>query len=297
MSVKSENTVLTVQAKVQAPLTFVWECWTSPEHIIHWNNASPDWHTPHAENNLSAGGRFLWRMEARDGYIGFDFSGQFIDIKPLEYIEYNLDDGRNVRISFASDEDSVTITEQFEAETENPLELQQLGWQAILDNFKKYTEAKQKPTVLNFEISIRAKAGKVYTRMLDEVSYKEWTAAFDPSSTYKGSWEKGSKMLFLGTDHNGKVAGMVSRIKENIPDRYVSIEHLGIFQDDNEITSGPEAEGWAGAMENYTFTETNGTTLLSVDLDASKEFLPYFTETWPKALDRLKEICEKEAVY
>lgn len=118
--------------------------------------------------------------------------------------------------------------------------------------------------------------------MLDEKHFAEWTAAFNPTSHFKGSWEKGSKILFLGSGQDGNMGGMVSRIKE----------HLGIVQDGKEITSGPDIEGWAGALENYTFTEDNGKTLLLIDMDANQEFKPYFLETWPKALNKLKAICE-----
>ncbi len=293
MTMKTESEVITVQADINAPIQKVWDCWTSPKHIIHWNNASDDWHTPRAENDLRVGGKFLSRMEARDGSVGFDFIGEYLDIKPHRFIEYELGDGRNVKISFDSDGNNTTITEVFEAEQENTVEMQQSGWQAILNNFKKYTEAPGKMETLHFEITINAKAEKVYTNMLDAKNWNEWTALFNPTSTYKGRWDKGSKILFLGTDSDGNVGGMVSRIKENIPNKFVSIEHLGIVQGDKEITSGPEVEGWAGAMENYTFSENNGRTLLAVNLDANQAFMEYFTDTWPKALDKLKEICER----
>jgi hypothetical protein len=117
---------------------------------------------------------------------------------------------------------------------------------------------------------------------------------FDPTSRFKGSWEKNSKILFLGTDKDGNSAGMVSRIRENIPGRFLSIEHCGIVRDGKEITSGPEAEAWAGFLENYSFTSVNGKTLLSVSLDSSQEFKSYFSETWPLALKKLKSLSEEE---
>ncbi len=114
----------------------------------------------------------------------------------------------------------------------------------------------------------------------------------NPTSYFEGSWEKDSKILFLGTDKDGNKEGMVSRIKENIPNKLISIEHLGILKNDKEITSGTEVEGWAGALENYTFNEDNGKTFLSVDMDSNQQFKSYFEETWPKALNKLKAICE-----
>jgi hypothetical protein len=128
--------------------------------------------------------------------------------------------------------------------------------------------------------------------MLDGKHYREWTSAFNPSSRFQGSWEKGAKILFLGADEEGNSGGMVSRIKENIPNKFVSIEHLGMVQNEKEITSGQEIESWAGALENYTFSENNGVTLLSVDTDTNQQYKDYFAETWPKALHKLKAICE-----
>ena len=135
-----EKTVITVGAEINAPVEKVWEFWTDPKHIIHWNNASDDWHTPKAENDLRVGGKFLSRMEARDGSTGFDFTGVYSKVEPLRQIEYTLEDDRTVQISFAADGDKTTVTETFEAEQENTLELQQFGWQSIVNNFKRYVE-------------------------------------------------------------------------------------------------------------------------------------------------------------
>ena len=134
------KTTITVENIVNAPVEKVWQFWTKPEHVKNWNNASPDWHTPHAENDLRVGGKFLSRMEAKDGSFGFDFEGVYNAVIVNEYIEYSIADGRKVRISFSPDGNQTKVTENFEAETVNSVELQRGGWQAILDNFKKYTE-------------------------------------------------------------------------------------------------------------------------------------------------------------
>ncbi|MES2704610.1 MAG: SRPBCC family protein [Bacteroidota bacterium] len=133
--------VLTVETTVNAPVSKVWEHWTKPEHITKWNSASPDWHTPRAENDLRIGGAFSARMEAKDGSFGFDFGGIYDDVRNHEYIEYTLGDGRKVKIHFAANGDTTTVTEHFEAEETNSPEMQQGGWQAIMDSFKKYSEA------------------------------------------------------------------------------------------------------------------------------------------------------------
>ena len=118
-------------------------------------------------------------------------------------------------------------------------------------------------------------------------------ALFNPTSTYEGSWNKGSKIHFLGTDENGEKGGMVSEIAENIPNSFVSIRHYGFLKDGKEITEGQEVEKWANGFENYTFKEISGTTTVTVDLDTTDDFLDYMNENFPKALDKLKEICEK----
>lgn len=152
---------------------------------------------------------------------------------------------------------------------------------------------------LQFKVNIHAPANKIYDLMLgisNKSTYEQWTALFNPTSTYEGSWDKGSKILFIGVDENGDKGGMVSRIAENIPNKLISIQHYGLVQADKEITEGPEVEKWANGFENYTFLENNeftGTTTVIVDLDTSEEFIDYMNENYPAALEKLKEICEK----
>ena len=134
------KTVITVESTIQAPVEKVWDYWTTPAHIMQWNNASDDWHTPSVENDLRVGGSFTNRMEAKDGSFGFDFGGIYDAVTPNQYIEYTMGDGRIVKVTFQGNGDATRVVENFEAEGTNPIELQKSGWQAILDNFKKYTE-------------------------------------------------------------------------------------------------------------------------------------------------------------
>jgi len=136
----TEKTAITVQNTVNATPEKVWKLWTAPEHITKWNNASDDWHTPRAENDVRTGGKFLIRMESRDGSQGFDFGGVYDQVKENESIAYTMGDGRKVKITFAGSGNQTKVTETFEAESENSVEMQRGGWQAILDNFKKYAE-------------------------------------------------------------------------------------------------------------------------------------------------------------
>ncbi len=133
--------IITVENTIQVPVEKVWELWTKPKHIMQWNNASDDWHTPHAENDLQPGGKFMSRMEAKDGSFGFDFGGVYNDVAENKYIDYTLGDGRNVKINFTANGDETKVVETFEAENMNSPEMQKDGWQAILNNFKKYAES------------------------------------------------------------------------------------------------------------------------------------------------------------
>ena len=286
------KTIITVETTVNAPVEKVWKFWTEPRHIIRWNNASADWCTTKAENDLREGGSFSATMAAKDGSFSFDFGGVYDKIKKHELIEYTLGDGRKVKVVFSSAGDQTKVVEEFEAESTHSIEMQKGGWQSIMDNFKKHVEASPKLEVINFEISINAPAEKVFKTMLEDKSYREWTSVFNETSHYKGSWNKGSKILFVGSDKDGNMGGMVSKVRENIPGKFISIEHLGVLKGDEEITSGPEVESWAGALENYNFKTSNGNTVVEVDMDSNEDFKSYFEETWPKALNKLKAICE-----
>lgn len=144
-----------------------------------------------------------------------------------------------------------------------------------------------------FNIDINAPKEKVWNTMLEDKTYREWTEVFSPGSHYVGSWDKGSKILFLGPNEQGIMGGMVSRIKENRLYEYISIEHLGVVQEGKEDTTSDEIKQWAGSFENYTFKDKNGKTELLVDVDINDEYREMFEGLWPKALQKLKEIAEK----
>jgi len=137
----TSNQRITVEVKVDASIQKVWGAWTRPEHIIKWSHASEDWHTTSAENDLQVGGRFSSRMEAKDGSVGFDFWGTYTELVEFSRIAYTMGDDRKAEIDFLGAGDKTTVVESFEPESENSLDLQRAGWQAILDNFKGYAEA------------------------------------------------------------------------------------------------------------------------------------------------------------
>jgi uncharacterized protein YndB with AHSA1/START domain len=166
---------ITIQTVVKAPEGKVWQLWTEPRHITKWNAASEDWHTPRAENDIRAGGRFSARMEAKDGSFGFDFDGVYDTVIPNKLIEYKLCDGRKVKITFTAKGNETTVTETFDAESENPVELQRTGWQAILDHFKSYAEWNSQP-----------QRELVGSRVMDAPIARVWQAWTDPQ--YLAKW-------------------------------------------------------------------------------------------------------------
>lgn len=138
-----KTTKITVQSAILANKKKVWDFYTQPEHITGWNFASDDWHCPRATNDLRVGGKFSARMEARDGSVGFDFNTIYDEVVAHEKIAYTMEDGRKAVISFSGEEGATLVKVTFDAENQNDVEMQRSGWQAILDNFKKYAELKQ----------------------------------------------------------------------------------------------------------------------------------------------------------
>ncbi|MEN9549258.1 MAG: hypothetical protein RIR12_1849 [Bacteroidota bacterium] len=287
---RAQNNLM-VEVLINAPIEKVWDCWTSPAHITQWNYAADDWHCPQAANDLRVGGKQTATMAARDGSFSFDFWVVHDEIMLHQRIASTMGDGRRMRVVFSTDGNATRLTEFFQPEKENPLDLQQQGWQAILDNFKKHVEADWK-NKLQFTVQINAPVEKVYQLMLADKTYREWTAIFNPTSSFEGKWETGAKMLFVGIAENGQKGGMVSRIREAKENEYVCIEHVGILEGDVEIIEGPKVQDWAGALEIYRFHQTEAGTYLVIEMDATAEFKSYFETTYPKALQKLKEICE-----
>ncbi|MDM8001329.1 MAG: SRPBCC family protein, partial [Bacteroidota bacterium] len=165
------------------------------------------------------------------------------------------------------------------------------GWQAILDNFRKYVEGYGKREMLHFETIIDNSPENIFRIMLESESYSKWTTPFNPDSRFTGSWEKGERILFHGTDADGKSGGMLCRIRENIPGKFLSIESLREVVDGKEVTGEGKGDTWKGALENYTLKPVGSKTLLLIDTDVPAEFRQYLEEAWPRALENLKALC------
>ncbi len=145
---------------------------------------------------------------------------------------------------------------------------------------------------LNFSIDINASVIKVYDIMLGKDTFKQWTAVFNPTSDFEGSWEKGETIHFVGVDNDGNKGGMIGVIKENVPLEHVSIYYIGIVDKGQEITEGPLVEEWANAYENYYYRENENITTVSVEIDSNDKMVDYFNTHYPQALEKLKQMCE-----
>jgi uncharacterized protein YndB with AHSA1/START domain len=290
---KRDKTILSIRATVNVPLARAWHFFTHPNHIVRWNGASDDWHCPQASNDLRVGGRFNYRMEARDASFAFDFEGTYTDVQPMKFIAYMMDDDRRVEISFEAKGGTTVVSEQFEAESTHPEEMQLAGWQAILDKYAAYTERKVGDNPLHFEIMIAAPAEKVQRLMLADQSYREWTALFNPGSFYEGSWDEGAEIRFIGLNENGEKEGMIGHIAVHKPQQYVSIAYTGVMDKGVDRFTGPDVDALASGREEYRFVARDGHTLLVIDMDDPGPYADYFKETWPLALQKLKEICER----
>ncbi|RAW03517.1 SRPBCC family protein [Pseudochryseolinea flava] len=135
------KTSITVDATVNAPVEKVWAYWNEPAHITKWCAASDDWHAPYADNDVRVGGTFKTTMAAKDGSFSFDFGGEYTNVEDKKLIAYKMSDGRGVTIKFEANGNQTKVTETFDAENTHSIEQQRAGWQAILDNFRKYTES------------------------------------------------------------------------------------------------------------------------------------------------------------
>jgi uncharacterized protein YndB with AHSA1/START domain len=146
---------------------------------------------------------------------------------------------------------------------------------------------------LEFSIHIDVPRQTAWKTMLEDESYRIWTAEFSAGSYYAGDWSKGSRMLFLAPGKSGKVMGMISRVLENRPYEFISLQHIGLVRNGIEDTTSEAVKAWAGALENYTFADVAGGTRILVELDTEESFLKMFEDQWPKALRKLKEVAEK----
>jgi len=280
-------TKITIEAIVNAGIERVWDAYNNPIAITKWNQASSDWHCPSAENDLRVGGKLKSRMEAKDGSFGFDFEGVYDEVDTHKIIAYTMGDGRKATTTFEPVENGTKVTTCFDAETQNAVELQQAGWQSILNSFKQYVERRKE---LHFSIVINAGKQKVWETMLQHDTYKLWTAVAWPGSRYEGEWKQGTEIKFMGEQDDGTLA----LIELCQPHDYLLARHIAIINANGSLDTLSEmAKEWTGAKEAYQFSEQNGVTTLKVTIETIEKWAGMFEEGWPKAVEKLKELCEK----
>jgi uncharacterized protein YndB with AHSA1/START domain len=285
---------ISVSVRLQLPPQMVWKLWNDPAQMVRWNAASDDWHTPVADNDLRVGGKLQTRMEARDGSFGFDFEAVYEVVDAPNRLVYRLGDGRGVELDLRAEGEETVLTQRFEPEKEFPVELQQQGWQAILDNFKRWAEAYRGVTAVHFAQEVRMAPSALAELMLQELPYRYWTAVFDPSSHYVGDWKEGSTVDFLCDLPDGRQRGTRALVANFRPGQYIRLVHQGLVEGDTFINSGAEAEAWLGLNEIYSFSPREYGCLLTVDVDVPEKYADYLTTQWPLALARIRELAETQ---
>lgn len=148
---------------------------------------------------------------------------------------------------------------------------------------------------LRYSVRIKAPAEVVWTTMLDDASYREWTSVFNSGSYYEGNWDKGSEIRFLGPDDDGSLGGMIATVEENMPHEFISLRYTGQIVDGADDTTSDAAKSFIGSHENYAFSESGGVTTVDVELDSEEDFVAEFNDAWPAALARLKDLAESRA--
>lgn len=274
---------ITVTATINEDAKKVWDFYMDPEHITKWNFADPSWHCPMASNEIKVGGRYFARMEAKDGSFGFDFEAIYDEIEVGESFTYTFGD-RKATVEFKCAGNQTEITIVFDAEKENPIEMQKGGWQAILNNFKNYVEQlKLEFKKVSFTIQINAGKEKVWEALWSEANYEKWTSVFGEGNKAISDWKEGSKIQFVAKDG----AGLFSIIEKKATNEHIVFKHLGEMKNGEEI-----ANEWAGAKEKYFLSEINGITTIDVEIDTKEEYTDYFNGAFPKALQIVKQISE-----
>lgn len=300
---------IVISADVLASANDTWNFFTHAKHVIRWNHASDDWHSVSARNDVREGGKFLFRMEAKNGSFGFDFSGVYERIEKPARLQYRLDDGRMVDVRFEpatnpatnthETSEATNVTISFDPEASHSIAMQREGWQAILNNFKAYAQlhAEKRWEVFLFEITINAPPRTVYEAVTDKELFSCWTRVFHPSSLYEGSWDAGAKILFLGLDAQGCPEGLSAVVTDNIPHSLIALRYVGVVSAGAETTTSEDALAWRDARERYVFRSAQGgkATELLVDTDVLAGDCENFQAKWNEALAELKKICETKA--
>jgi uncharacterized protein YndB with AHSA1/START domain len=283
--------IINISQNIKASPNQVFESYLNSKDNQRWQNAGGGWSTGFVNIDAQNGGKFEAEFKAADGINDFVFGGTFDQIIPNKKINYTIEGGRKAEVLFeeiSPNETKVSIN--FEAETQNSIDLQRQGWNQILVNFKTFVERKVNPknAILLKNIEIKSSKEKVWKVLLDQQNYQKWTASFCEGSYYEGEMKLNNKIWFLAPDKSG----LSSLVKVLIPGFQVSFEHIGAVKNGIEDFDSPGFVGWKGARETYTLNEKDDFTNLEIYQDLTKTELEMFDQMWNKALQTIKELSE-----
>lgn len=292
---------ITINKTINASVNHVWQAYLDPEDNKRWNTAGFGWTVGETHFDPRVGGKFEAEYKSPDGKNDFMLEGTFVEIIENQKIIYEMPQNemdkakRVVEINFESvgnDSTSQTnFTVTFDAEDMNTLDRQKQGWNAILENFKKFVERKSNPKnqALQKSIKIKSSPHKVWKVLTNKEKYKLWTAPFTDGSYYEGEMQYLNKIYFLSPDN----IGLVSEVKVCIPDFQLSFEHLGTVKDGVEDLDSVEFGSWKGARETYTLSFNDGITTLDIYQDMSAKENQFFDSKWDTALEIIKQIAQE----
>lgn len=269
------KTTLQVSTDVAADPASVWTRFTVPGHIMQWNFASEEWHCPAAENDLRPGGVYRTRMEARDGSQGFDFEGVYDEVVPESRLAYTLTNGRQVKTEFSDQNGRTRVTTTFEPEDSFPIEVQQAGWQAIIDNFRRYVESEPERMVRE-QVTIDTPADTVWSIITHPRYARELGQQFDKNAYVRSDWQLGSAVEFVYEPERIAATGTISELK---PLELIRIDF--------------DFDGFA-YYESFHFSSTEGQTILTAEAGPYTHARDEHATVWSNWLQKVRELSEQQ---
>ncbi len=279
--------VIEIEVLIKNSLDKVWEYWTGQPFISQWYSASDDWWTPWVNQNFQVDQGFVYRMEARDGSMGFDFSGVFTEIVDHEKIVYVLEDGRKVLTTFEERDGRILLKQAFDAEDQNSAQMQKDGWQAILNHFKSFCEGDQ------IEMSFRTVLGTNPNRVWEYLTlprlYEEWAIAFSEQPKFVGQWVEGGTIDFIDFQEGGTRV-QLDKVK---PFEKLYMTHIAMIDGQAGIVEDhPEAPTWVGTKENYDLELVGKETILTIHIMCHPKYVDYLRNSWEKAVKLMTHVIK-----
>lgn len=273
---------ITIGVQIEKQVDIVWSYWTKAAHIKHWYFASEDWWVPWVEQQFEVGHKFIYRMASKDGKMGFDFTGRYTDIKANESITYVLEDDREVITTFEVIDDTVYLKQVFETEDDSSAEMQKQGWQAILNQFKGYTESDWIRFTLQKHMETTPEV--VYHYLTDNDKYMSWAHVFSDDSKFYGDWVEGGEITFV--DH--RESGTVALVENIIPNELIHMKHIKLLKGDSLDETSDEALIWIGTLERYELHKSEDGVLVDVMIECHESYVGFIRDSWIEALNEIE---------